>query len=230
MHPQRRDAFFGRRKGKPLRPGQQALVDRLLPRLRLDVTKPAPDNLASLFPHDPGCICLEIGFGAGEHLVEQALGAPDSGFIGAEPFVNAMAKALAAVDKHGLANIRLHDQDAVPLIAWLPRSSIDRIDLLYPDPWPKRRHWKRRIVNRSNLEQFARILRPGGRFRFASDWPGYVNWTLLHVTRQKEWSWTARTADDWRQPWPGWKRTRYEQKAVREGRCPAYLVFRRSDC
>lgn len=227
MAPKRRDSFFGRRKGKPLRPGQQALVENLLPRLRLDITKPAPDNLSALFPRCPDRLCLEIGFGGGEHLIEQAEGAPDTGFIGAEPFLNGMAKALTAIDRLGLENVRLFDQDAVPLIAWLPSCSIDRIDLLYPDPWPKRRHWKRRFVNRDNLQHMVRILRPNGRFRFASDIDSYVEWTLRHVASQDDLVWTAQTADDWRRPWQGWKQTRYEKKAIAAGRRPAYLVFQR---
>lgn len=228
MAPQRRDSFFGRRKGKALRPGQQALIENLLPRLRLDITQPPPEDLASLFPHSPARLCLEIGFGGGEHLIDQAVSGPNTGFIGVEPFLNGMAKALAAVDRLRLSNVRVYDQDAVSLLDWLPQSSINRIDLLYPDPWPKRRHWKRRFVSRLNLQRIVRILRPGGQFRFASDISGYVDWTLLHTARQHDLIWTARTADDWRRPWPGWKQTRYEKKAINAGRRPVYLVFRKS--
>lgn len=228
MHPERRDSFFGRRKGKPLRPGQKALMDNLLPRLRVDIGQPAPGSLAELFSHSPGEIRLEIGFGGGEHLIAEAEANSRVGFIGVEPFENGMAKALAAIDRLGLGNVRLYDRDAAPLLAWLPDCSLARVDLLYPDPWPKKRHWKRRLVNDANVGQIARVLKPGGLFRFASDIDTYVDWTLQHLARRSDLVWQARTAEDWRNPWPGWKQTRYEAKAIREGRRPAYLVFRKA--
>src|SRR5690606_27418420 len=147
---QRRDSFYGRRKGKPLRPGQRALMDTLLPRLRIDTDRPAPPCLGDLFDHRPAEICLEIGFGGGEHLVAEAAAAPQRGFIGIEPFESGMAKALASIDARRLANVRLYDRDAAVLLAWLPPLSLVRVDLLYPDPWPKKRHWKRRFVNSAN--------------------------------------------------------------------------------
>jgi tRNA (guanine-N7-)-methyltransferase len=139
-----------------------------------------------------------------------------------------MAKALAIIDTQKIANIRLYPADAIELIDWLPDASIARVDLLYPDPWPKRRHWKRRFVNNENVARLARIIRPGGEFRFASDWPNYVEWTLLRLSRSLEFKWTAERADDWRKPWPEFIRTRYEAKAVREGRTPCYLIFKRN--
>ena len=138
-----------------------------------------------------------------------------------------MAKALTAIDDRGLQNIRLHFGDAIELLAWLPADSLSRIDLLYPDPWPKRRHWKRRFVQAATLTQMARILRPGGEFRFASDWADYTAWTLALLRRSPDFEWTAERADDWRLPWPGFTATRYEAKAKREGRPPCYLIFRR---
>jgi tRNA (guanine-N7-)-methyltransferase len=170
---------------------------------------------------------LEIGFGGGEHLVAEAERSPRSGLIGVEPFVNGMAKALAAISTRGLANIRMHFGDAILLLAWLPAHSLARVDLIYPDPWPKRRHWKRRFVQDATLAQIARILRPGGEFRFVTDWPDYAAWTLAHLMRKREFEWTAQRADDWRLPWPGFTSTRYEAKAKREGRVPCYLIFRR---
>jgi len=220
-------AFFGRRKGHPLRAHQAELFDTLLPRLAVDLITPAHD-LAALLPSPIDDIRLEIGFGGGEHLTAQALGDPRVGFIGCEPFVNGMAKALAAIDAREIGNIRLHHADAVDLLDWLPQNSIGRIDLLYPDPWPKRRHWKRRFVNAPNIARLARVLRPGGEFRFATDWANYAEWTLLRLTRATAFSWTAERADDWRKPWPGFTPTRYEAKAIREGRVPCYLVFRRA--
>jgi tRNA (guanine-N7-)-methyltransferase len=225
MHPQRRDSFYGRRKGKPMRPRQQALMDILLPALRIDVAAPAPDSLSDLFDRQPDDIRMEIGFGGGEYLTGQAEELPDCGFIGVEPFQSGMAKALSAIDRLGLKNIRLYDQDAGPLLEWLPPECLNRIDLLYPDPWPKRRHWKRRFVSDGNIARFARVLKPGGCFRFASDINAYVAWTLDHMKRRDDFVPLAQSADDIANPWPGWKQTRYEAKALREGRSPAYLTF-----
>ena len=218
-------AFFGRRKAKPLTELQQGLQDRVLPDLLIDIAKPAPADPAELFGQQPKAVRLEIGFGGGEHLVSEAGRSRDTGFIGVEPFINGVAKALVGIDENDLSNIRIYDQDATRLLDWLPGESISRIDLLYPDPWPKRRHWKRRFVNRDNLDRFARVLKKGGEFRFASDIEHYVNWTLRLVAANGEFDWTALRASDWNDPWEGWVRTRYEQKAIREGRRPAYFIF-----
>ncbi len=220
-------AFFGRRKGHPLRPRQAALIETLLPRLALQLDASPPADLRTLFRH-AGEVRLEIGFGGAEHLIAQAAAHPACGFIGCEPFVNGMAKALAAIEARGLANIRLHHADAVPLLDWLPPGSLARVDLIYPDPWPKRRHWKRRFVNDANVARLARVLRRGGEFRFASDWPDYAAWTLLRLMHTRDFAWTAERAEDWRVPWPDFGGTRYEAKAVREGRTPCYLAFRRT--
>jgi tRNA (guanine-N7-)-methyltransferase len=220
-------AFFGRRKGKKLRPHQTDLIATLLPRLALDLSSPAPADLRTLFPQPVDDVRLEIGFGGGEHLIAQAERHPRTGFIGVEPFVNGMAKALAAIDARAIANIRLHAGDAAALLAWLPDEQLARIDLLYPDPWPKRRHWKRRFVQDERIPALARALRAGGEFRFASDWADYAAWTLSRFLRAKTFAWTAERADDWRLPWPDFGGTRYEAKAKREGRKPCYLVFRK---
>jgi tRNA (guanine-N7-)-methyltransferase len=225
--PELRRGFFGRRKGHRLRSQQALLLDTLLPRLALDLNAPPPTELPRLFPVPVNEVRFEIGFGGGEYLIAQAQAHPDTGIIGCEPFVNGMAKALAAIEAHGLANIRLHHGDAVPLLDWLPAASLAGIDLVYPDPWPKRRHWKRRFVQERTITDMARILRPGGEFRFVSDIPDYAAWTLARLLRSPNFVWTAERADDWRQPWPGFVRTRYEAKAVREERVPCYLVFRR---
>lgn len=219
-------AFFGRRKGHALRPRQAALFDTLLPRLALDLAAPAPSDLRALFPGVEN-LRLEIGFGGGEHLIAEAVRHPGTGFVGSEPFVNGMAKALALIDERKLANIRLHHGDASELLAWLPPGAFARIDLLYPDPWPKRRHWKRRFVQDESVAAIARLLRPGGEFRFATDIADYAAWTLVRLLRSPEFSWTAERADDWREPWPGFSGTRYEAKAKREGRLPCYLIFKR---
>ena len=227
-HQHRHGPFYGRRKGHPLRPRQAELFGSLLPRLALDLGVPPPDNLASLFPAVVDDGRLEIGFGGAEHLIAQAQANGRTGFIGCEPFVNGMAKALVAIDELNLTNIRLHHGDAAELLAWLPAASIARVDLLYPDPWPKRRHWKRRFVSDANVAALARILRPGGEFRFATDWAHYAEWTLLRLLRSDDFSWTGERADDWRRPWPDFSGTRYEAKAAREGRVPTYLTFRRN--
>ncbi|HVV92448.1 MAG TPA: tRNA (guanosine(46)-N(7))-methyltransferase TrmB [Hyphomicrobiales bacterium] len=220
-------AFFGRRKGKKLRPAQSERLAHLLPALSLSLDAPSPADLRTLFPVPVSAMRLEIGFGGAEHLLHEAAARPDIGFVGIEPFVNGMAKALAGIEAGGLRNVRLSGAEASAVLDWLPPAGLDRVDLLYPDPWPKQRHWKRRFVSADNLARLARALRPGGEFRFASDIPSYVEWTLRHAAHCPDFSWQAERADDWRRPWPGWAGTRYEAKALREGRVPTYLTFRR---
>lgn len=221
------EAFFGRRKGKALRPNQERLMAESLGQLKLDLAAPAPADLATLFSVPVTSIRLESGFGGGEHLIHRAATNLDTGFIGVEPFVNSMAKLLARIEDLGLKNIRLYDDDAVQVLDWLPAASIDHIDLLYPDPWPKKRHWKRRFVSDANLERFHRVLKPGGLFCFASDIDTYVNWVLQHIDRHGGFDWTARNASDWLTEFEDWPGTRYEAKARREGRSSAYLTFRK---
>ena len=224
-HPTR--AFFGRRKGHPLRARQIALFDTLLPRIALDLTQAPPADLRALFARPLDDVRLEIGFGGAEHLIAQAGANPRSGFIGSDGFLNATAKALVAIDDHALGNIRLHAGDASALLDWLPASALSRIDLLYPDPWPKRRHWKRRFVQDDSLKRLARILKSGGELRFATDIADYAAWTLARVLRSPDFVWTAEQAPDWRKPWADFAGTRYEAKAKREGRTPGYFIFRR---
>jgi tRNA (guanine-N7-)-methyltransferase len=219
-------AFFGRRKGHKLKARQAALFETLLPKLALDPAAKPPTALRELFDRVDD-VRLEIGFGGGEHMAAEAAQNPWTGFIGSEPFVNGMAKMLATIDERDLRNIRLHHGDATELIAWLPENSLARVDLIYPDPWPKRRHWKRRFVQAASIAEIARILRPGGEFHFATDIPDYAAWTLRHLSRAAEFIWTAECANDWRVPWPGFSSTRYEIKAKRAGRVPCYLIFRR---
>jgi tRNA (guanine-N7-)-methyltransferase len=209
-----------------LRPHQNALLDTLLPRLAIDLAA-ASGDLAALFPRPVDAVRLEIGFGGGEHLFAQATVDPRTGFIGCEPFVNGMAKVLSRIGAGDITNVRLYAGDAVDLLAWLPDASIAKVDLLYPDPWPKRRHWKRRFVQDWTVAMLARVLRPGGLFRFATDIPDYAAWTLERLLRARDFAWTAERADDWRQPWAGFQGTRYEAKAKREGRPPCYLEFAR---
>src|SRR4029077_4484885 len=225
---QHRDrAFFGRRKCHKLRPHQARLIETLLPRRAIDLSPPAPAALDTLFPVPVTDIQLEIGFGGGEYLIAQAQERPRSGFIGVETFVNGMAKALAAIESGKLQNIRLHFDDAVNLIGWLPQNSLARIDLIHPDPWPKRRHWKRRLVQDAMVSRLARILRPGGEFRFVTDVADYAAWTLQRLLRSADLEWTAQRAADWRKPWPGFVNTRYHAKAAREERASCFLIFRK---
>lgn len=221
------EAFYGRRKGKPLRDLQAEKLKTLLPAFLIDLSAAPPAPLTGLFPVAVERLRLEIGFGGGEHLIHRALEQPKTGFIGVEPFVNSMQKLLASVEAADAKNIRVYNDDATQLLDWLPDACIDQIDLLYPDPWPKRKHWKRRFVSKVNLDRFHRVLKPGGTFCFASDIDTYVNWTLLHCRDHGGFDWTATNSADWLTPYEGWPSTRYEAKARREGRSSAYLTFRR---
>lgn len=225
--PPREMAFYGRRKGKPLRAQQVAHLAQELPALAVSSDELDGRPLTRLFRAPVRAVRLEIGFGGGEHLLARARANPDIGYIGAEAFLNGVAKVTAAVAEGGLANLRLHGDDVVPLLDLLPAGSLDQIDLLYPDPWPKRRHWKRRFVRSDNIDRIARLLASGGRFRFATDIEHYAAWTLARLAADARFVWTAERADDWRLPWEGWPGTRYEAKAKREGRTPGYYEFRR---
>ena len=223
----RRDSFFGRRKGHALRAGRAEALDRVLAAIEIAVDEPPPDRLEDLFAVPVSAVVLEIGFGGGEHLVHRAVESPAVGRIGVEPFLNGLARAAAAIEERGLRNVRLFARDAAELLDWMPPASLAAIDLLYPDPWPKPRHFKRRFVSPRNLDRFARVLQPGGAFRFASDIDSYVDWTLLHLRDHGQFEWLAADAADWRTPFPGWPGTRYEAKAHAEGRRGTYLTFRR---
>jgi len=220
-------SFFGRRKGHRLRAHQADLMEHLLPRLSLNIAGPPPAEIIRLFDAPVDNVRLEIGFGGGEHLSAEARAFPDTGFIGCEPYVNGMAKILAAIEQHNITNIRLFAADAAELLAWMPKHSLARIDLIHPDPWPKRRHWKRRFVQDATIKAMARVLKAGGEFRFVSDIDDYCGWTLSHFSRSPDFVWTAERACDWREPWPNFTMTRYGLKAEREGRQATYLRFRR---
>ena len=220
--PERTGAFFGRRKGKKLRAGQDDLVQTLLPALRV---KPGEAPSSGFADPQARETWLEIGFGGGEHLAAQARTHRDVNIVGCEPFVNGMAKLLAAIGQEGLDNIRVWDDDVTRLLPTLPDGSFDRVYILYPDPWPKRRQRKRRLVSDEMLDMLARVMRPGAELRFASDIDDYIGWVLARVLRSSRFRWTAARADDWRRPYEGWPGTRYEAKAIREGRVPSYLTF-----
>lgn len=224
---QERRLLYGRRQGHKLKGRQAELMQSLLPKLRVDLKSPLGKSPERLFGPDTEDVQIEIGFGGGEHLAAEAGAHTITGFIGAEPFINGVAKLLSAVDEQKLRNVRVHDDDARSLLDWLGDGSVSRVFLLYPDPWPKKRHHKRRFVARDNLDRLHRILKPGGMFLFASDIPDYVCWTLREVLKHGGFEWTAQTASNWRTPPAGWQGTRYEQKAIREGRTPVYLEFKR---
>jgi tRNA (guanine-N7-)-methyltransferase len=220
-----RRALYGRSRGKALRSHQKGLVETLLPQLSIP-DGPIGDP-AALFPFSPREIWLEIGFGGGEHLLVQAKAHRDVGLVGCEPFLNGLAKALAGVEHDALDNIRLRGDDAGALVASLPAASLSRVFILYPDPWPKRRHNKRRIISETMIAELARVARPGAELRFVTDIDDYAGWTLRRFLASPFFAWAARAADDWRLPWPDWPGTRYEAKARREGRPPVYLTFAR---
>ncbi len=227
-HPKRRDvSLWGRRKGKTLRAYQAGLMDTLLPALTVPVDAGLEDP-SGLFPLRPDDLRLEIGFGGGEHLALDAQNHPDRGYFGCEPFINGVAKLLAEIDTRDLGNLRIHAGDAGQLIDALPKASLSGVYLLYPDPWPKRRHRERRFVSDALLSRLASAMRPGAELRFATDIDDYAGWTLARILRSEDFSWPAQGPDDWLQPWAGWTGTRYEAKAFREGRRPVYLTFIRN--
>jgi tRNA (guanine-N7-)-methyltransferase len=205
-----------------------------LPRVGLAVTPGEPLDPLALFAQPPRALWLEIGFGGGEHLAAQAAAHPDIGFLGVEPFVNGVAKLLRAVETLNLANVRILVDDARLLLDALPESSLERAFVLFPDPWPKARHHKRRIVNSRTLADLARCVRAGGELRLATDDPDYARWMLAAALAEPRWSWTAERASDWREPPPDWAPTRYEGKARAAGRRPLFILLRRrrseADC
>lgn len=178
-------------------------------------------------PNTPKQVWLEIGFGGGEHLAVQARAHPDIGFIGCEPFVNGVAKLMGAIHENELKNIRICDDDARPLLDAMVENSIDRSFILYSDPWPKKRHHKRRFIVKENLDRLARVLKDGAELCFASDHMDFVEWTLQHLLDHPSFQWQAQTASDWRNPPKDWVPTRYEEKALARGERPAYLLFTR---
>lgn len=213
---------FGRIKSRAIKPRQAALMDSLLPQIRVPQAPFAPRTLMP----EAAEVWLEIGFGGGEHMAGQAERRPEVLILGAEPFLNGVASALRHLDERGLSNVRLQDGDARELIAHLPDAALDRVFILFPDPWPKLRHNKRRLVNAETLVQLARVLKPGGTLRFATDWADYADWTLERALACGLFDWAAAQADDWRTAPPDHITTRYEEKRL--GDCaPVFLDFRR---
>jgi tRNA (guanine-N7-)-methyltransferase len=220
---------YGRRRGRKLSPRQDRLMRELLPSVSPPLSGSAPGDLATgLFAPPVRAVWLEIGFGGGEHLLWQAARDPEVGLIGAEPFEDGVVKVLAAIEDDGLSNVRVHADDARALLRWLPPASIARAFVLYPDPWPKRRHQKRRLVNIGLLELLARALAPGAELRIATDIGDYARTMLMAFQRTDAFRWLADGPADWRARPPDWPSTRYEAKAEREGRRSCYLRFVRT--
>ena len=217
--------LYGRSSGHKLRQGQQELVDSLLPEIQ--VPEDGVITAPRLF-HEDRPLHFEIGFGSGEHLADRADMLPDHGFIGAEPFLNGVATALGHIRDRHLANIRLWRGDALEVLQRIPDGSLSFLYLLHPDPWPKARHAKRRMVNDGPVALFAAKLKPGGEFRLATDDPTYLAWSLMVMQRQtSRFEWLVQTPRDFLEPSGGWIETRYGAKARREGRRPYYLRYRR---
>jgi tRNA (guanine-N7-)-methyltransferase len=195
--------------------------------LRLPLAEAAPADLRTLFPRPVREVWLEIGFGSGEHLLRQAEQHTDIGFIGCEPFLNGVGTLLGAIEDRGIDMIRVHDGDAREALDWLPGSSIGRIFILFPDPWPKKRQLKRRLISPETTAALARVLAPGAELRFASDSGDYAAHALFTISRSGAFEWLAERAHDWRERPADWPETRYERKALAEGRKSSYLRFTR---
>lgn len=222
----RRRILYGRRTGPRMRPGRQRLLAERLSEIQLVVPESGRIDPAGLFP-DQRRLWLEIGFGAGEHLVAQAAAHPEVAFIGCEPYLGGVARLLGEIEARGLANLRVVVDDARLLLAALPDGCLERVFVLFPDPWPKARHHKRRIVNPASAAEFARVLRPGGELRLATDDLGYARVMLLTLGARPELCWLATRPGDWRARPSDWPATRYEHKALAAGRACVYLRFRR---
>ena len=227
-HP-RRHLVYGRRRGPKLRPHSRALLDELLPSVAYPVPRAGriADPLAPFGRRPRRALWLEIGFGAGEHLVAQAAAHADVAMIGCEPYLNGVARLLSAIEAHALDNIRIHADDARALVDALPDACLGRVFMLFPDPWPKTRHHKRRLIAEPFLAQLARTMRDGAELRLATDQRPYCRWMLARLIGHPAFAWCARGPDDWRLRPAGWPETRYERKALAAGRSCVYLAFRR---
>lgn len=228
----RRRVLYGRRRGRRLRDGQRTLAETLLPEIEIDAGSLAGFAPAAAFARAPENappreVWLEIGFGGGEHLSWQAAHNPEIGLIGCEPFMNGVAKLLGQIDEKGLGNVRIFRDDARMLVEALPSESLGRAFVLFPDPWPKARHHKRRMVSDPVIAKLADALVDGAELRIATDDPGYLEWILWHMRRHPAFEWTARRPGDWRARPADWPETRYERKALAAGRRCAYLTYRR---
>jgi tRNA (guanine-N7-)-methyltransferase len=219
--------LYGRSRGHKLRQGRQALFDRLLPALTVTLPDTGPLDPARAFGRAPKALWLEVGFGGGEHLAHQAAANPSVSMIGCEPFIDGVATLLTRIESERLGNIRLFPDDGRVLLDHLPDACLDRAFVLFSDPWPKKRHNKRRFIGRETVDTLARCLKDGAELRFASDDMSYIDWTLGFVTNHPAFAWTARRPADWRERPADACVTRYEAKALKAGKAPVYLSFLR---
>jgi len=224
MFDREKDKFrtFGRAKGKPLSPAQATLMEVVFPFIDVGSAVKAGENP---FAGTKGPLWLEIGFGGAEHLLWQAENTPDVTLLGVEPFLNGVSKAVKGIHDMGLNNIRLHRGDARDVLDLLPDEVLERVFVLFPDPWPKVRHHKRRIINMKFLDDLYRVIKPGGTFRFGSDIIHYVDWTLTRIKRHGGFDWPVQEQKDWRVRPEDWPSTRYLEKAIREGRSGHFFEF-----
>lgn len=217
----------GRRLGRPLRAGQRQTIADVLPNVQLQLPQVGPlPNPCGLFDQTVSQVWLEIGFGKGEHLAWQLTHNPDVGIIGCEPFMTGVAGLLRSLTPDQLGRLKLYPGDGLDVLETLPDASLNRVFLLFPDPWPKARHWKRRFVQPERLDQVARVLRAGGLFWLATDHPGYRRWMLAHLQNRQDFRWLADKPGDWQRP-EGMPPTRYEEKARRQGRSSTWLRYER---
>lgn len=220
------DRLWGRHQSKPLRPRPARLMKEVLPTVAV-----TPETIGKRIESHDGPVWLEVGFGGGEHLAWQASHNPGALMIGAEPFLNGVAKLVSQIDEEGHSNIAVCHGDVRPLMTAMPDGCLERLFVLHPDPWPKKRHFKRRMISQPFLKEAARLLKSGCELRVASDIPDYVRWTLMqiqmHNRQSPDFSWLAETRADWTDRPDDWPQTRYEAKAIREGRPPTYLKFLR---
>ncbi len=218
---------FGRKRGRGLSARQQRLMAEVLPRLEINLNSPPVTDARRLFASPCREVWLEIGFGGGEHLLWQAAENTSVGFLGCEPFEDGIVKVISAIDLKGIGNVLLYTDDARNLLRWLPEASIGRVFILFPDPWPKRRHVKRRLFSTATLRLLARVMKPGAELRLATDIGDYARTSLLAVTKCPEFRWLADGPQSWRIRAADWPSTRYEAKALREGRRCYFFRFQR---
>ncbi|MCB9991776.1 MAG: tRNA (guanosine(46)-N7)-methyltransferase TrmB [Rhodospirillales bacterium] len=229
MKPQKR--VYGRRAGRPLNTSRVSALDTLLPQLAIPaelLNEKAETRIESLFNTPAASYWFEIGFGNGEHLAALMARNPDTGYLGAEPFINGMSAFLKSIHDVPHDHVRILMDDAMMIANSLEDRCLDGIYVLNPDPWHKKRHHKRRIINQKNLDQFARILKPGGQLIMSTDVPDLAEWMVTEAVQHPAFDWTAQKADDWRTPPPGWIKTRYEEKGARGADKMVYLIFEKA--
>lgn len=220
---------YGRRKGRDFRPNQKELLDTLFPQLSIVPVEDGQIDPMSFFASNIKEAALEIGFGGGEHLEMQARLHPEIGFIGCEPYMNGIVKLLQSIEEDVPKNLRIYNDDVRDLIAHFKAESLAKIYLLFPDPWPKKRHNKRRLVSDEMLGEFSRLLKPGAEVLVATDHQDYARWIIRHFANHNDFAWQAKSKSDWQTPPEHWVETRYQQKAKKQGREAVFFLFQKKD-